>query len=178
MKQSAIIKKMAKTSKDAYQHIAEWSEFFSDMSRCSEEAVNGFIAAYKKRKHLKQSLRRLIKRGFIEEKRKKFFVTTVGRKFFKLKASKNFDKKNWDGKWYLIGFDVPVKKDAKRDKLREVLKAYNFYPLQKSVWVGPNKFGSDIWEFIVENKLESYCKIMIVDVIEGDEELKKHFGLG
>ncbi len=168
---------MAKTSKDAYRHIAEWKEFFADAKIYSEEIVNSFISEYQERKHLKQSLRRLIKRGFIQEKPKGFFVTPIGRRFFKLDAIKKIDGKSWDNKWYLISFDIPIKMNVKRDRFRRVLKAYNFYPLQKSVWVGPNKFGEDIWKFIVENKLEGFCKIMIVDVIEGDDDIKKHFGL-
>lgn len=169
---------MAKTSTDARRHIREWREFFADGMDFSEELVEEFLKKYKRRKHLKQSLRRLIERGFIKLEKTKLIVTKTGFKFFNPDAEKYLDKKTWDGKWYLISFDIPVKLNVKRDRLRRILKAYYFYPLQKSVWVGPNKFGKDIWKFLVNEELDGYCKIMIVDVIEGDEELKKHFRLG
>lgn len=169
---------MAKTSTDARRHIREWSSFFADSMAFSEELVNEFLKKYKKRKHLKQSLRRLIKRGFIKEEKGKLIVTKSGFKFFNPAAGKYIDKKEWDGKWYLLSFDIPIKLNVKRDRLRRVLRAYNFYPLQKSVWVGPNKFGEDIWKFLVNEEIDEYCKIMIVDVIEGDEEIRKHFRLG
>ncbi len=118
-----------------------------------------------------------MERGFIKQEKGKLIVTKTGFNFFNPDAEKYLNRKNWDGKWYLISFDIPVKFNVKRDRLRRVLKAYNFYPLQKSVWVGPNKFGKDIWKFLVNEELDMYSKIMIVDVIEGDEELKKHFRL-
>ncbi len=166
---------MAKTSKEARKHISELSKLFSESLVISEEVLRDFIDNYKQRKYLKQSLNRLIVNGFIEKTGNKFSLSKIGSRFFR----KNFQNlqavKKWDGKWYLIGFDIPIALNLKRDKLRRILKSYNFYPLQKSVWVGPNKFGKDIWEFIVENKLPNYCKVMIVDVIEGDEILRKHF---
>ena len=168
---------MAKTSRDARKHIREWSRFFADTKEISESLIDEFLKKFKRRKHMRQSLRRLAARGFLKQENHKFTITKSGFKFFNPAQEKYIDKREWDGKWYLISFDIPTKFNVKRDRFRRVLKSYNFYPLQKSVWVGPTKFGRDLWKFIVDNDIDGFCKIMIVDVIEGDEDLKRYFKL-
>jgi len=168
---------MAKTSRDARRHLAAFTDLFSAGTEISALLINELIKSHKKKKHLRQSLRRLIARGFIEERNNEFKATKVGLKFFRREMVKTFNQESWDGKWYLISFDIPVNKNVKRDRLRRLLKSYEFYPLQKSVWVGPTKFKKDIWEFILENEIENQCKMMLVDVIEGDDDIKKHFSL-
>ena len=173
---------MAGTSIKARKHILELSRFFADGRAATEELIDELLGRYRKRKFLKQTLRRLIQKGFISRKGQKFSPTKPGLRFFRSNligsADKTqLDKKSWDGKWYLITFDIPIALNVKRDRLRQVLKNYNFYPLQKSVWVGPNKFAGALWGFIVNEEIEKYCKVMIVEVIEGDEELRRNFKL-
>lgn len=164
---------MAKTSHDARRHIREWSRFFGDGMVVTEKLVDDFIKKHKKKKYLKQSLRRLIEKGLIARNDNKFILSSKGNSIFKLYKNRNLS--NWDHKWYLISFDIPVNFNRKRDSLRRVLKIYNFYQLQKSVWVGPNQFSEDLWEFIVNEDLDKYCKVMVVEIIEGDEDLRKYF---
>ena len=170
---------MAKTSKDAYRHIREWSEFFKDLKWISEKMVDAFIAGHKQKKYLKQSLARLIKKGFIQKRDNKLNLTLWGLKFFRQRGLKQKvkRKKVWDGRWRLISFDVPGGYNPERDRLRSILKTFGFYQLHKSVWVCPNFLAEDIWRLIVKEKLDKYCKAMVVEIIEGDEELKKYFDL-
>lgn len=173
---------MAKTSKDAYRHIREWGEFFSEFKWISEKIIDEFITEHKRKQYLKQSLKRLISRGFIQKRDNKLNLTLEGLKFFRkrglppsIKTSKA--KQNWDGRWRLISFDVPGDYNQERDRLRSILKAFDFYLLHKSVWVCPNFLAEDFWRLIVKERLDKYCKVMMVEIIEGDEELKKHFNL-
>jgi len=166
---------MAKTSTDARKHIREWSEFFRDMQEVSEIVVDEFIKKYKQRKYLKQSLKRLIKNGFLVAKGNKIIPTVKGIEFFNRHAARSNDLIKWDGKWRLISFDVPVSYNFKRNQLRGLLKEFNFYQLQKSVWVCPNSLSEDFWKIVVKNDLDKYCKVMVVDIIEGDADLKKYF---
>lgn len=172
---------MAKTSKDAWRHIREWSQFFSDMKSVSEEVVDLFLEKQKKKKHLKQSLRRLKERGFLVRDGSVIRPTRTGAKFFRRHAlALSHNRVNplpWDGKWRLISFDVPVKKDPKRYELRALLREFNFYPVQKSVWACPNQMVEGFWKLLVDYELDSYCKAMVVEIVEGDKELKKHFKL-
>ncbi|MFH0712290.1 MAG: hypothetical protein V2A55_00295 [Candidatus Jorgensenbacteria bacterium] len=167
---------MAKTSKDARRHIRELSNFFSGVEEVTEELIDELIKNYKRKKYIKQSLKRMIDQGLIVKRNKKFSVTKEGKIFFRryLSGSKN-NKKTWDGKWYFVMFDVPVKFDRKRRILRSLLREYMFYPLQKSVWVSPQQLADDFWKRIVKNDLDRYCKILSTNILEGDEELKEYF---
>ncbi|MDP1706782.1 MAG: hypothetical protein Q8L36_03100 [bacterium] len=169
---------MAKTSRDAYRHIREWSEFFSGLNDISKTEVDEFVARKRQKKYLQQSLDRLRRRGFIIEKGDDLSLTLTGRNFFrrhKLIVKEKISSKSWDGRWRLVSFDVPGGYRRERDQLREILKMYDFYPLHKSVWVCPEALSEKFWQLIVEKGLHPFCKTMVVEVVEGDEELKKHF---
>jgi DNA-binding transcriptional regulator PaaX len=168
---------MGKTSIDARRHMREWSEFFRDLNEATGKAVEELIQSKEQKRFLKQSLDRLIQKGYIEAKDGKFKKTKLGQRFF----AKYFPhpaqiQPTSGGHWYMLSFDVPTKENKKRIYLTRILKKYNFLPLQRSVWVGSNKMAQDIWEFIVENRMEKYCFPMIVNIVEGEERLLKLFG--
>lgn len=48
-----------------------------------------------------------------------------------------FWKKNWNGIWYILIYDVPEKDRGYRDNLRSFLERMRMGCLQKSVWVTP-----------------------------------------
>lgn len=168
---------MAKTSVDAKRHIREWGEFFADTKMVAEILVDEFLKRRKKRKYLKQSLARFIKNGLILRNAGKFLVTRKGRSFFRRLVVKEEFKniKSWDGKWRLITFDVPISFNKKRYQLRSLLKNFGFYQLQKSVWIYPNYLAEKFWKLLVDLTLDRYCKVMLVEFLEGDEEVKRHF---
>jgi len=167
---------MAKTSRDARRHIREWSEFFSDLGEAGTFLVEEFIERHRRKKYLHQSLKRLIERGFLQAHQKKIILTPSGKKLFRRyhPAVPVFNEK---GQWYILSFDIPVNFNSKRIALTRLLRAYNFIPLQKSVWLGSQKLAADVWEWIVEQKIEKYCLPMIVDIIEGADELKRRFNV-
>ena len=49
----------------------------------------------------------------------------------------------WDGQWRLVLFDVPVKDDSVRDRLRKYLRHRGFGYLQRSVWVTPHALNEE-----------------------------------
>ena len=175
---------MAKTSRDARKHIKALSDIFMGMTEIGEDVIDELIKQYSERKYLRQSMKRLIDKGFLKQKEKKWIVTKEGRRFFLKKfpeedgkTIKNSTRRRWDGKWRLVSFDVPGGYSAKRDQIRSFLKEFDFLPLQKSVWVSPNSSDDEFWKLLVKNNLDRYCKIMIVDILEGDEELRRRFRL-
>ncbi|MBI5732512.1 hypothetical protein HY967_00945 [Candidatus Jorgensenbacteria bacterium] len=168
---------MAKTSVDARKHIRELSELFQASKTIAEEMIDRYIARAKKTKYLKQSLKRLIDRGCIIRKSGQLHLTGEGIRLFQRYGNFASTETSWDGRWRLIGFDVPVRHNLKRDQLRTLLKEFNFYPLQKSIWVCPTHIAEECWRLIVERELDKYCTVMVVDIIEGDSLLKKHFKL-
>ena len=169
---------MAKTSRDVWKHTREWSQFFSDIKSATEAEIELFLKQQKQKRHLKQSLKRLQTRGFLIKKAGKIISSPKGLRYFRkiiLREQSRNEKVLWDGKWRLISFDVPIKENAKRHQLLSLLKEFNFYQLQKSVWVCPDKVGNQFWKILIDYELDKYCKAMVVEIMEGDEDLRKHF---
>jgi len=168
---------MAKTSRDAHRHVRELSRFFSDAGRVTKALVDDFVKEYEKSKYLKQSLNRFIEKGMILERGSEYVVSEKGAGYFKKFRLRKKSKGKWDGKWRLVSFDVPGNYSVQRDQLRALLKEFDFYPLQKSVWICPNYMTQNFWELVVEKDLDKYCKIMLIEFLEGEAELRNRFNL-
>jgi len=83
----------------------------------------------------------------------------------------------WDRKWRMVIFDIPEKRRAGRDALREKLKKLGFYEFQKSVWVFPYSCEREI-KFLAEFfEVQQYIRILTVQDVSMDADLKLHFGL-
>lgn len=111
---------------------------------------------------LNRSLKRLEGQGILKTIRNKgkdyYRLTDKGiRKLadFHLRKSLGLNNQNWDGFWRVVIFDIPEDKKIVRDALRRRLKYFNFYPLQKSVFVTPfscEKEIEDLANFFQVNK--------------------------
>ena len=85
--------------------------------------------------------------------------------------------RNWDRKWCLIMFDIPIDKNRARYALREKFKEWQFYQLQKSVYITPWPCENQI-DFIGEVfDIRKYILIFYISRFEGEEKLKCHFNL-
>lgn len=85
--------------------------------------------------------------------------------------------KKWDGIWRIVIFDIPNKRNAGREALRNKIKELDFYQLQKSVWVFPYPCETEI-EFITELfHLYPYVQIIEATRIKNDANLRKYYGL-
>ena len=84
---------------------------------------------------------------------------------------------HWDKRWRMVMFDIPEKKRAARNVLREKLKNLGFKEIQKSVFVCPYSCLEEI-NFIVEYfKLRRYVRYGEVSSLTNEEELKLKFKL-
>lgn len=83
----------------------------------------------------------------------------------------------WDGKWRVIIFDIPEKATAQRNLLRRLLKREGYKKLQNSVFISPNKLNRDIIKYLKETKLIGFIRILRVDELDDDRELKRLFKL-
>ncbi|MEK7562678.1 MAG: hypothetical protein AAB509_03295 [Patescibacteria group bacterium] len=87
------------------------------------------------------------------------------------------DKKDWDGKWRILTFDVPEKVRWGRDALRDKIKKLGFYELQKSVFVFPYGCKDEI-DFIVEFfNIRKHVRFGVLESIDNGKHLKEIFGL-
>lgn len=77
--------------------------------------------------------------------------------------------KNWNGKWYLVIFDIPERIRLRRDILRKKLKKLGFGQLQASVWICPYNYLNNVLEIIRFYYLENFVILSETDKL-GQEE--------
>lgn len=84
---------------------------------------------------------------------------------------------NWDKKWRMVIFDIPDKDKAKRELFREKLKTLGFIPMQESVFVYPYPCEKEVKFMREVLGIAHFVKLLRVDLIENDGELRKIFNL-
>ena len=94
-----------------------------------------------------------------------------------LSKAKRTGKQKWDGKWRLIMFDIPEEAKDKREFFRKLLKSNGFYKLQASVYINPYPINSSAIAYLKETQLMAYIRVLRVDKMDKDLDLKKHFNL-
>jgi len=163
-------------------------------------AVTGFIAVaavagnalqllkylpnekYNLRYQAKTAAGRLVAKGFLvweERNGKKYLrITPKGRKAFAFEQAKvalKNQKKKWDGRWRMIVFDIPERRKSVRFRLCAVMRDIGFVRLQNSVWVYPFDCEDFISLLKAELKIGKDVLYAIVDTVEHDGGLRRHF---
>lgn len=94
----------------------------------------------------------------------------------KMSLIKNKPRK-WDRRYRLVMFDIPEVRRKTRDQLRYQMSDVGFLRVQDSAWVYPY----DCEEFIALLKADLHLGkdvlYAIVEEIENDAQIRKHFGL-
>jgi CRISPR-associated endonuclease Cas2 len=136
-------------------------------------------------RRLRSTLKRLKKQKLIEWKETEkgetiIKITKRGEekvlkyKFQDLVISK---PKKWDRIWRIVIFDIPNKKKRAREALREKLREFGFYRLQKSVFVYPYECENEI-EFIKAIfDIQPYILLIRAKEIDREEFLLHYFNL-
>lgn len=132
-----------------------------------------------------RTLKRLEKNRLLKIKQKngEFFIelTKEGKRKFKEINLENLHiikPPRWDGKWRLVLFDIPEEAfRPARGILRAKLKEWEFYPLQKSVWVCPWPCEKEIQAIAELYEVAPYVDVVVAEKIANDGLLRKHFGL-
>ncbi|RJP46277.1 MAG: hypothetical protein C4584_01820 [Armatimonadetes bacterium] len=134
-------------------------------------------------RRLKAELKRMQRRGVIEEVEVSgelvFQLTEKGKtKLFKYKLEEiSLDKKQWDGKWRMVAYDIPKGKKNQAEAFRALLKKMDFYQLQKSLWLTPYPCVSEI-EFLKSlYNLTDHVKILTITGVEGEGAFRSYYGL-
>ncbi|MBI3261304.1 hypothetical protein HYZ64_02985 [Candidatus Berkelbacteria bacterium] len=83
----------------------------------------------------------------------------------------------WDGRWRLIGFDIPEKYKSARDILREYLQVLGFYQLQKSVWILPYPCRDELEVIRFAYRLEDWVWYCETDTLDRELDLVEYFDL-
>lgn len=139
----------------------------------------------RKKKALTRAFDYARRRQFIawDEKDDKIYVTLLEEGRRKIQEY-NFDemalpqKRRWNGKWHIIIFDIPEKKKAAREALREKFQDLGMVMLQKSAWVWPYECRNEI-RLIQEvfGLNEKEVNYIVADYIEEERSPRKHFNL-
>jgi len=86
-------------------------------------------------------------------------------------------KHKWDKKWRVLIFDIPEERKGTRNKVRNTLRSRGFFRLQDSVWIYPHDIEDFVTLLKTDLKVGREVLYMIVDVLENDHLIKKHFSL-
>jgi len=124
----------------------------------------------------------LAKHGFIryvDKNNERFVKLTKKGQLEALLAKARLPGRNhkWDGKWRLIIFDIPEDSKDKRHFFRHLLKLNGFKLLQQSVYASPYPLNRDAVAYLQETRLISFIRIIKVEEMDNDTDLKKKFGL-
>jgi uncharacterized phage-associated protein len=136
-------------------------------------------------RHLKQTLERLEKQKLVERSFENgewiIKITRKGRQKILRYALDELEIEKppyWDRKWYLVVFDIPEDYKARRDTFTQYLKAWGFYPFQKSVYLHAYSTCLEPIEFLREHLgVGKYVRILTVSKIENDREFRGFFGV-
>lgn len=131
------------------------------------------------RDYTDRALKRLIRRGLVEETRRGRIVgyrlTDRGHEYLlrrEFAAAELVPPKKWDGKWRLVAFDIPEKRRYLRDHLRTHLIRLGFYPLQQSVWLFPHPCEDVVRLIKVDLDLGRKVQCVVFQRFEDREEEK------
>ena len=86
-------------------------------------------------------------------------------------------RSQWDGKWRLVMFDIPMRFTKGREALRYHLKELDFFQFQKSAWIYPYPCEDEIIFIADFFGVGKYVDVLTVERILKDEQVKKHFHL-
>lgn len=95
---------------------------------------------------------------------------------YKIKE-KLLTKKKWDKCWRVVAFDIKEYKKETRDGVRRELQNFGFIKLQNSVWIFPHDCEDVIALLKAEFEIGKEVLYIVAKHIDGDESLRKYFGL-
>jgi DNA-binding transcriptional regulator PaaX len=151
-----------------------------------KQVVDGLIGTdlssgpTRQREVVKSAASRLRMKGLIDFKDGRYLPTARGEELFETWQMNEYrikKPKKWDNKWRVVVFDIPEKKRATRDQVREILVMAGFRRLQNSVWIYPYDCEDVIGLLKAKMGIGRNLLYMIVDQVENDRSLRMDFDL-
>lgn len=131
-----------------------------------------------------RSVRRLVERGLLEVKVRKgqefLSLTEKGQQTLVRFARDELILKKpkvWDKKWRVVIYDIPEDRKSLRMELKRVLEGLGFVMVQKSVWVHAYPCEDLLLLLKAEFRLGKEVLYLVVNRIENDTWMRKHFKL-
>jgi phenylacetic acid degradation operon negative regulatory protein len=140
-------------------------EFLNDLGELTDVSARAFIRRLEKSPKASWSaLKRLEDRGEIEKKRRGnqilLYITQKGKE--KIGPSGLISERrsrDWDGRWYLVSFDIPETQKTSRNLLRKKLLMLGFGKLQRSLWISPYDHIKEVRKIVTHYHLEKYVEV-------------------
>lgn len=127
---------------------------------------------------LRQVINRLEKQKIVEIVDDEVKITEKGReKILKFDLDRMELKREIDGKWRLVIYDIANLRKTQREHFREMLKKMRFLQLQKSVYLTPFKWEDEIEYLRQLFNIKKEVQIIKVANIENEEAYRKYFGI-
>jgi len=171
MKKKSISREVSKISKGLVNQLADLALlgliFFEEMMPYREGTLGQKAARIDRRMgdllgrdRFRRALISVRKKGWINED---LNITSEGQKRLKSILPEYSEEKKWDGKWYIVDYDIPENKRWLRGVLRNTLRELKFGLLHKSLWISPYNFLGDIEKIVHQYNLETYVLLAISD---------------
>lgn len=91
-------------------------------------------------------------------------ITGEGQKRLNSILPRHFDReKAWNGKWYIVSYDIPEGRRYLRNILRSKLEKLGFAQLHKSLWLSPYNFLGDIEDLAKQYEISSFVILAVSD---------------
>lgn len=138
---------------------------------------------WRQRYYIDAALKRLLRRGFVEEalrgRARTYRLTDRGRAHLSQRTFARTDftqPARWDRKWRVVVFDIPERRRYLRDTLRLHLQRLGLHPIQKSVWLFPFPCEDLVRLLKVDLRLDRSVQYFTVGSF-GDREEEKRWRL-
>src|SRR3989338_8721813 len=96
----------------------------------------------------------------------------------KMKIANKLNRaRRWDKRYRLVMFDIPQYRRATRDRLRNIMRECGFLRLQDSVWIYPYDCEELIALVKADIRIGKDVLYAVVESVENDAWIKRHFGL-
>ena len=135
-------------------------------------------------RYLKRKLQRLEKQKLVEIKEKAgkqiVVITDRGRnKILQYSINEMTIKKPdiWDGRWWVVSYDLPEKFRRLRLILQRYFLNWNFYPLHESVYLHAYSCKDEVTFLKEYLGIGEYVKVFDVRNIDNDKEFRKFYAI-
>lgn len=120
-----------------------------------------FVKSIKK-EYIQRGLYRASERKFLTQEEKQWKLAEFGRRRLEEILPQYRVHRPWNGKIYLVTYDIPEKRKQDRDILREYLKRIGCGMLQASVWLTLYDHKKILRDFVAEKRLAG--SIVVSDI--------------
>lgn len=139
------------SSRDIYKSFREADEVFSKYN--TRSLINALVKLKSRKKYINFNL----------TTKTPIAITNSGRKRLTEIIPAYKIERPWDGKLYLISYDIPEKKRGLRDYFRSQLRLIGAGLLQDSLWLSPYNPSETLRSYIKQFSLEEWVIIAPLD---------------